>query len=76
MIKTKMNEKSGGELIPDQIKDNMSPSEEILHQAKWHYTSPAFKISIYAIFGLGIVSSIFLLIAFSRGISASNFFLQ
>ena len=67
MIKSKMNEKSGGEFIPVQIIDNISPSEEILHQAKWHYTSPTFKISIYAIFGLEIVSSIFLLIAFSRG---------
>jgi len=66
-MRAKLNENDGGEGIPYQIKDNLTPSEELLHQARWRYIKPIYKIYSYSIIGMAIFTSIFLLYAFSRG---------
>ncbi|MFX1281705.1 MAG: hypothetical protein ACFFA3_20305, partial [Promethearchaeota archaeon] len=55
--------------IPEQIKDNISSNEQILHYAQWNYTPLGFKLAIIALYGTIIASIITICYGISKGVS-------
>ncbi|MFX0076416.1 MAG: hypothetical protein ACFE96_13325 [Candidatus Hermodarchaeota archaeon] len=66
-MKLKVNKNNNDNLIPEQIKDNISSTETVLFQTNWHYTSKFYKISIYSVLVMMIFTVISFLYAILRG---------